>query len=200
MYKEFVQTSPDTVLVKRDDWTYEERHIQCSDVERQLILENNLEYINNIIIKLEAFLDPDNKLELEALLSSLEFPVILTLTGSAMGALYNEKELIGLGLGIGGVVSLLSFICVGIPRLNDAKHQKIAYQHVLEKAYIIRDSIEKELIGLRNSGLPDASKVDVPIRIFEDKDFMESTTKQLNNVYQSNVSTRKLQKASCLPF
>ena len=200
MNKGFIQTAPDTMIVTKENGGLEERKVENGNVEKKLILENNIEFINNIIITLECYVNSGKKLERDALLSSLEIPVSFTAAGAALGTLYNEPNLVGIGLGIGGICSILSLLCVGIPRLNNVKHKKEAYQMVLERAYLIREKLVKEMIGLRGSGNLDEVQLNVPVAISEDNDFIKQTTESLNETYISNVPTRSLKKAQDLPF
>ena len=52
MNVEYIKTSPDTILVTNERGQLDERDIQYSDLDKGLILENNLEYLNHIINKI----------------------------------------------------------------------------------------------------------------------------------------------------
>ncbi len=197
MNKEFVQISEESFMVTNEDGQLEERDIEFSDIEKQLTLENNLEHINNIINDLEHYVGTNHKFDKESYFSSLEIPVVATFAGVAVGTLYNHDNLILGGVCVGAAWGALSLLYTGIKNvsyISDEKKKKEAYMAVLEKAYIIRSSIVREIQSLRSDKGLETNYINVPITILEDTDFVFSTKHTLNDEYKEHVYTKKLKK------
>ena len=201
MTTEFIKKSKDNVIVINDKGSSEERIIEVTDVERQLMLENNLEYIDNIINKLKDYIYSSQEFNLSDIISEYDIPIIVTMSGLAMGALFKEEKLLISGLGIGAAWWGLSILYAGInraSRLKNIKNRKAAYEVVLEKAYVIKEDILNELESLKGSAELDKNDINKIIPVLEDDSFINNTKDSLNEEYKNNVFTRKLQQE--LPF
>ena len=197
MNKEFMQIDDKSFVVTNESGFIEERNIEFSDIEKQLVLENNLDYISDIIDKLEKYVGTNHKFEKESYFSCLEIPVVATFAGVAVGTLYNHDNLILGGVCVGAAWSVLSLIYTGIKNathVSDTKKKKEAYKAVLEKAYAIRNSIGKEMLSLKSDNGVETSYINVPISVLEDSDFVFSTKHTLNDEYKEHAHTRRLQK------
>ena len=197
MNKEYIQTTPDTIMVTDTKGHIEEREVISSDIERELVLENNLEYLNNIILDLKKYIDGDDKFNKDAYLSSIEIPLFASFATVAVGTLYNNNNLFLGGLCLGGAgmaIALLGTSINNIRYKNDIKNKKAAYEIVLEKAYEIKNNINKELSLLRGGSKQTEFYPNIPISILEDQDFIFNTEYTLNNIYDNNVHSRRLKK------
>ncbi len=203
MNQRYTKTSSDTMIVRKENGLLEQREIECSDINAQLTLENNLEYINGIIDDLENYIKNGQPFDLDKYLSSLETILFVTLGGTAVGVLYNEGKVLLGGLGVGTACCALTMLWAAIRKatfLQDVKKRKQAYRAVLEKAYIIKKHILNEIERVKSNGSLNDSQIYEPIVISEDISFINSTTMVLNEEYMRNMSSKRLQRKLPLPY
>ena len=197
MNKEYMKITPETIMVSNERGQLEERDIEYSNIDKALVLENNLEYLNRIIVELEHYVSIDHPFDKEKYYTNLEAPLMATFACATVGTLYSKEDgfIIAAGAGVAfcGLSMLYTGIC-NIDHLKDVKRKKEAYKEVLMKAYYIRANIVERLNSLRGNVDINDKEINIPISILEDKQFMYQVEEELNDVYLDNVSSRKLKK------
>ena len=197
MNVEYMKISPDTIMVTNEHGQFEERDIEYNDLDKGLVLENNLEHLNKIIHELEHYVSIDHFFDKEQYLANLEIPLFATFASAAVGTLYSQNDGYIIAAGLGGVLCALSVLYTGInnvKHLEDVKHKKEAYKEVLVKAYYIRSNIAARLRALRGNVEINDEEINRPISLLADKQFIFDVENELNNEYLNNVASRRLKK------
>ena len=197
MNVEYMKISPETIMVTNERGQFTERDIEYSDLDKGLILENNLEHLNKIIHELEHYVATGHPFDKDSYLANLEIPVFATFAAGTVGTLYNHDNMLILAAGIGVVLSAVSVLYTGIcnaSHLSTVKQKKEAYQAVLMKAYEIRSGVCEELKQLRGNVNFNEKEINQPISLLVDRHFVFDTESKLNEEYLNNVASRKLKK------
>ena len=197
MNVEYMKISPDTIMVTNEHGQLSEVDIEYSDLDKGLILENNLEYLNNIIHELEHYVTIDHPFDKNNYLSNLEIPLFATFASATVGALYSQNDGFIIAAGLGGALGVLSVLYTGIcnaNHLHSVRQKKEAYKAVLIKAYEIRAGVVAELKKLRGNVDFNDKEINQPISLLTDKHFIFNTESELNEEYLNNVASRRLKK------
>ena len=80
---EYMKTSPDTMIVTKDDGKIEERNISSSNIDEELQLENDIEYITKVIHDL--YDKVETEMEPFELLQVIKNHAILAAGGALVG-------------------------------------------------------------------------------------------------------------------
>ncbi len=157
MNREYIYLSDTEVLVTNEHGHAEKRIIESNDLHQQLLLENNLEEVNNLINKIENELAHEDEIKIgflgKAFAGTLPFwfTAVLCLADFGISAVSNKPPMAPSYTPI-----LISGICASgaidaMVALGGKRKKKwiSGRKTELSKAYEIKESLEKELVEIK---------------------------------------------------
>lgn len=193
MNKEYIGISSDSIIVSDENGKISKRNV-CCDIEKLLVLENNLEFIDKTIAELESFNKYPRKVKLDLFKTAFHIG-LYGIPAAAFASTGNYKTAAGL-MTIGLFLTLYDPIGKTIFELikqNNINKVDDAYKKVIQEALKIRAEVTSDIASVKHSSnKQDIISMRTPIKIEKDDEFLNYASYQFGAVFKNTIQNQRL--------
>lgn len=192
MNKEYIGIYDGVIAVSDEKGKITRRPV-CCDINKLLVLENDLEYINSVIKDLENFkkYTPEYKFNYVSVL------VKLGLFGMASFgfAIADQEDTAIRFMIVGAILTIFDPILKDIVQHNDYKKVNEAYDLVLKHAYQLKTATERLIAETKeHTNRTTNISVKTPVKIEPDYELIDEYKSQFTEKFNSAVKSPRLRR------